>query len=94
LGDQQSISDSISTSLKHHEHNPTNPMSQPLQNIGEPTKPLRPCAFTAAQNPMNDGDMEPTRDIHAALPVDRSSVAQVSVLEMMEAAIVAAGESL
>jgi hypothetical protein len=43
---------------------------------------------------MNDGDMEPTGDVHAVDPVDRSSVAQVLVVEMMEAAAFAWRESL
>jgi hypothetical protein len=69
-------------------------MSQPLQNIGEPTKWLRPCAITASQNSMNDWYVEPTRDVDAVDPVDRSSVAQVLVVKMVEAAAFAARESL
>jgi hypothetical protein len=43
---------------------------------------------------MNDGDMEPTGNVHAVDPVDRSSVSQVLVVEMMEAAAFAGRESL
>jgi hypothetical protein len=43
---------------------------------------------------MNHWNMEPTGDVHAVEPVDRSSVSQVLVVKMVEAAAFAAGESL
>jgi hypothetical protein len=43
---------------------------------------------------MNHWNMEPTGDVDAVNPVDRSSVAQVLVVEMVEAAAFAGRESL
>jgi hypothetical protein len=43
---------------------------------------------------MNHWDVEPTGDVDAVNPVDRSSVLQVLVVKMMEAATVAGRESL
>jgi hypothetical protein len=43
---------------------------------------------------MNHWNVKPTGDVHAIEPVDRSSVSQVLVVEMMEAAAFAWRESL